>query len=234
MAEESLSEPDICEVDDPVSIASRRLFVFGEIDDGIAQQTIVRLHRYLYASKTDPVFVYINSDGGSVEAGYAIIDTMLAMPYPVVTIIAGRAFSMAAVIAAYGTRGHRYIMPRACAMLHPVLLSFDRDNVDVQHKLTEFAKTDWNRKVAELASRMSKKKGTLSTLIDKGLWMNAREAIKNGLVDGIWEPKDEQAIEYDANALILNHDPRLEQFARIMEFMVGCIRQGKDMSLDLA
>lgn len=99
-------------------LQDRVVFVGGEIDDNMANAVVAQL---LFLQAQDPakeISMYINSPGGSVTAGLAILDTMKMIKCPVSTYCVGQAASMGAVLLASGAKGRRYALPHARIMIH--------------------------------------------------------------------------------------------------------------------
>lgn len=129
-----------------------------------------------------PISLYINSPGGSVSAGLAIYDAMRSLDRSVITICAGMAASMAAVILAGGDR--RYILPHAEVMIHQpsggalgkasdILVAADhiRDRKKVLYEI--------------LSERTGHSYDTILNDAEHDFWMNAKEAVDYGIVDEI-------------------------------------------------
>ena len=96
----------------------RIVFVGGEVEDGMANAIVAQL---LFLQAQDPkkeISVYVNSPGGSVTAGLAILDTMKMLKCPVATYCVGQAASMGAILLAAGTKGKRHALPNARIMIH--------------------------------------------------------------------------------------------------------------------
>ena len=96
----------------------RIVFLGEEIDDNVANSVVAQL---LHLESTDPekdISLYINSPGGSVTAGLAILDTMDYISCDVSTICIGQCASMAAVLLSNGTKGKRYALPNGRVMIH--------------------------------------------------------------------------------------------------------------------
>ena len=94
------------------------IFLGTPIDDNVANLVIAQL---LFLEAEDPekdVSIYINSPGGSITAGLAILDTMDFIRPDIVTICVGQAASMAAVLLAKGTKGKRFSLPNSRIMIH--------------------------------------------------------------------------------------------------------------------
>ena len=98
----------------------RAIFLEREIDDEMAAGFFKQVMHL--AKKPGPIKVYIFSSGGSVTAGKAIYDVMQCCGEEVHTYCIGAAASMAAILLAAGTKGHRYILPHAEVMIHEVLV----------------------------------------------------------------------------------------------------------------
>ena len=102
-------------------LKDRIVMLSGPIDDAVANSVIAQL---LFLDAQDPdkdIYLYINSPGGSVTAGFAIYDTMQHIKCDVVTICMGMAASMGAFLLAAGTIGKRYALPNAEVMIHQPL-----------------------------------------------------------------------------------------------------------------
>ena len=99
----------------------RILFLGSEVNDGIANSLVAQM---LYLDSEDsskPIYLYINSPGGSVTAGLAIYDTIQYVKSEVVTICVGLAASMGAFLLAAGTKGKRVALPHSRIMIHQPL-----------------------------------------------------------------------------------------------------------------
>jgi ATP-dependent Clp protease, protease subunit len=94
------------------------IFLGTPVDDNVANLIIAQL---LFLEAEDPerdISIYINSPGGSITAGLAILDTMAFVRPNIVTICVGQAASMAAVLLAAGTKGKRFSLPNSRIMIH--------------------------------------------------------------------------------------------------------------------
>lgn len=171
---------------------TRRILVVGEIDDIAAAHICSYLQ--VFSITKEPIYMYINSPGGSLYAGYAIIDQMLACLGPVVTIVRGTAHSMGAIIAAYGTKGHRYATPNSSLMLHSITIHNPATCLEQHKKMFDYTQLDYDKKVAALAKKIGTTKKKLDVIMSGTTWMQAKQAIKIGLIDGIWTAKKERAV----------------------------------------
>ena len=99
-------------------LKDRIVFVGGEVEDGMANSIVAQL---LFLQAADPekeISMYINSPGGSVAAGLAILDTMRMIKCPVATYCIGQAASMGAILLAAGEKGRRHALPHSRIMIH--------------------------------------------------------------------------------------------------------------------
>jgi len=175
-----------------LTIRARRIFLVGEIDE------IVSLHvcnyLQLYALSKDPVFIYINSTGGCLYAGYAIIDQMLLSPFPINIVIRGQAFSMAAIIAAFGTKGHRYITPNSSVMLHSIIIQNSLEPIEKANLAFDHLQLTYQQKLNHLSKRIGIPKKKLLEMLKDSSWLTPQQAIQIGIVDEIWTPKKEAEV----------------------------------------
>ncbi|MFH1047030.1 MAG: ATP-dependent Clp protease proteolytic subunit [Patescibacteria group bacterium] len=141
----------------------------------------------LYLESQDskfPVWMYIQSPGGVISAGLAIIDTMNLIACPVYTVCMGSAASMGAMILACGDRGHRYILPNAEVMIHQPSGGTSGQETDIQiaaariHRMKE-------KMNALLAQQTGQPEETIKRDVERDFWMTADEAKAYGMVDAI-------------------------------------------------
>jgi ATP-dependent Clp protease protease subunit len=183
---------DACEVLEEVLDGLRCINIIGPIDDIISSYVCSSLQAF--ASSKDPVYIYISSDGGEVIPGYAIVDQMELSPFPIYTIIRGRAASMAAIIATYGTKGCRYMTKNSCAMIHEIRVCNAEEPMQEHLASIEHVLNDQARKMKDWAKRMNISVKELTSLTESTYWMNLREAMEVGLIDGLWDKEMEASI----------------------------------------
>ena len=159
-----------------------------------------------------PIFIYINSPGGCFVSGYAIIDQMNMCNCPVYTIVRGQAHSMAAIIAAFGTKGYRFAMPNASLMLHALVIQNTPDSIGRYNRMDEYINEDYLRKVKDITKRLNRNMSSkrLVNLMEETKWMSPLEAIDIGIIDGIWTPRQEQAINNEWSRINLNNKENCE------------------------
>ncbi|WP_283170509.1 ATP-dependent Clp endopeptidase proteolytic subunit ClpP [Curtanaerobium respiraculi] len=100
-------------------LLNERIVFLGEtIDDNVANSVVAQLLHLESADPEKDISLYVNSPGGSVTAGLAILDTMNYIRCDVSTICIGQCASMAAVLLSAGTKGKRYALPNSRVMIH--------------------------------------------------------------------------------------------------------------------
>ncbi|MFC1587135.1 ClpP family protease [Planctomycetota bacterium] len=174
------------EVDVRAKLIEQQIIFLG---DAIYPQTaniVVSQMLYLQSiDKDSDIQLYINSPGGSVQAGLAIYDAIQYLSCDVSTICIGLAASMGAILLAAGTKGKRFCLPNARIMLHqPWTDGLGGTVSDVTIEAEELVKT--KDKLNEiLAHHCSKAKGEVEKDTDRNYWMSGSEAKEFGLVDDI-------------------------------------------------
>jgi ATP-dependent Clp protease protease subunit len=160
------------------------IFVGGVIDDYMANLIIAQL---LFLQSEDPkkeIKLYINSPGGSVTAGLAIIDTMNHVKNPIATVCVGIAASMGAVILSSGDKGKRFALPHAEVMIHQPMGGVEGQASDIAISAKHILKTrDTLYKI--LADASGKTPTQIEKDSDRDYYMSAEEAKKYGLVDKV-------------------------------------------------
>lgn len=168
----------------------RIIFLGREVSDSLANQIIAVM---LYLDSEDnnkPIYLYINSPGGSVTAGLAIYDTMQHIKSEVVTICVGLAASMGAFLLTAGTKGKRLALPHSRIMIHQPLggVQGRRQATDIEIEAKEILRIR-----DELNGMMSYHTGQSIEKIakdtDRDYFMSAQEALEYGLIDKVIEDR---------------------------------------------
>ncbi len=166
-------------------LEDRIIFLNGEIDDNVANLVIAQLI-YLEGKNPDKdIFLYINSPGGSVSAGFAIYDTMQYIKCDVTTICVGMAASMGAFLLSSGTKGKRFALPNSEIMIHQPLGGAKGQASDIEIQARHIARI--KMKINEILSENTGKSlKVIEKDTDRDNYMTAEEAKKYGLVDQIF------------------------------------------------
>jgi len=169
-------------------LEDRIIFLSGEINDQMAN-TIVAQLIYLEGKNPDKdIFMYINSPGGSVSAGMAIYDTMNYIKCDVSTICVGMAASMAAVILSSGAKGKRVCLPHSEVMIHQPLGGTQGQASDILLHAKHIERTrETLNKI--LADNTGKDVATITKDTDRDNFLDAKSAVKYGLVDKIFSKR---------------------------------------------
>ena len=162
----------------------RIVFLGGEITDDLANLVIAQLLFLDSQPSKEDITIYINSPGGSVTAGSAILDTMNLVKSEVSTVCIGLCASMGAVILSAGKKGKRYILPNSEVMIHQPLGGTRGQSTDIQiyAKMMEKTKQKLTKILHENTGVPIER---LSTDMERDYWMDAEESVKFGIVDGI-------------------------------------------------
>lgn len=169
-------------------LKDRIVFLGGGIDDDMANLIIAQL---LFLESEDPkkdISLYVNSPGGSVTAGLAILDTMNHIKPDVSTVCVGMAASAAAVILAVGAKGKRYALPNAEVMIHQPWGGAQGQATDIEITAKHILATrDRLNKI--LAKATGQELSKIEKDVDRDYFMMADDAKKYGLVDQVYKAK---------------------------------------------
>ena len=169
-------------------LKDRIIFLSGGIDDDTANLIIAQL---LFLESEDPkkdIFLYVNSPGGSVTSGLAILDTMNHVKPDVATVCVGMAASAAAVILASGAKGKRFALPNAEVMIHQPWGGAQGQASDIEITAKHILLTrDRLNKILSKATGQPLDK--IEKDVDRDYFMMAEDAKKYGLVDTVYKSK---------------------------------------------
>jgi len=166
-------------------LKDRIIFVGQPVDDDVANLVIAQM-LFLEKEECDaPIWLYINSPGGSPYAGLAIYDTMHYVRPPIHTVCVGLAASMGAVLLAGGTAGHRYALPYSRVLIHqPWARGLGGQATDVEIHARELLRT---REILNqiLAKHTGQPLEKIQADTERDYFMSAQEAKEYGLVDAV-------------------------------------------------
>lgn len=165
-------------------IEQRKIFLWGAVDDKSAKDITNRL---MYLEAIDPgkeITFYINSPGGVVTSGMVIYDTMQMISSPVSTVCMGMAASMGSILLSGGEKGKRYMFPNGQVMIHQPSGGGQGVSADLEIMAIQMQKV--KELGAEiLAKNCSKTKEQILKDFDRDYWMDAKESVSYGIVDGL-------------------------------------------------
>ena len=166
----------------------REVYLWGVVDDKSAKEVVSKFLLLEADKPGEEIKFYINSPGGVVTSGMVMYDTMRMMKSPVSTICMGLAASMGSILLSGGVKGRRFIYPHGEVMIHQPSLGGSMRGVSADLEIQAVQ----TRKVKEigakiLAQNCGKTIEQIMKDFDRDYWMDAKEAIDYGIVDGIME-----------------------------------------------
>ncbi len=166
-------------------IEQRRVFLWGPVTDITMEKAINSLLFLDALDSKKEINLFVNSPGGSVVSGLALLDVMKMISAPVNTICMGLAASMGSMILSHGTKGKRKIFENGRVMIHqPSIGKIEGQAIELEITAQQIVKT--RRILAEiLAKNCGQKVDKILKDFDRDYWMDANEAIEYGIVDEI-------------------------------------------------
>ncbi len=169
-------------------LKERIIILSNQVDQATASLVTAQL---LYLEAEDPkkdIQFYINSQGGEVNSGLMIYDTMQYIKPDVQTICMGMAASMGSLLLAAGCKGKRFILPNAEVMIHQPLGGVQGQASDIEITANHIIKM--KKRLNEiLAERTGQPFDTIERDTDRDRWLDAQEAVEYGIVDHIMEKR---------------------------------------------
>ena len=172
-------------------LKDRIILLTGQVTDEAAALIVAQM---LFLEAQDPekeISFYINSPGGSVTAGLAILDTMHHIRCDVRTIGMGMAASMGAVLLAGGTKGKRMMLPNAEVMIHQPLGGMGGQATDVLIHAKHLERTK-ERIIRLMADFTGQCQEMLKLDMERDFFMTAEAAVAYGLIDQVLTKKEEK------------------------------------------
>ncbi len=165
-------------------LKDRIIFIGTPVTDDMANVIIAQM---LFLESDDPekdIYIYINSPGGSVTAGLAILDTMQYVKPDVSTLCVGQAASMGAVLLAAGAKGKRHALPHSRILIHQPMGGFQGQATDIDIHAREILRLrEELNNILSKATGQSIKKIQADT--ERDFFMSGEEAVQYGLVDNV-------------------------------------------------
>ena len=171
-------------------LKERIVFLTGQVNDEVASLICAQL---LFLEAENPkkeISFYINSPGGVVTSGLAILDTMNYIKCPVSTVVMGQAASMGSLLLCCGTKGRRFALPNARVMIHQPSGGFQGQATDIEIHAREILaiKARLNQIYVE---QTGQKLSVIEKAMERDNFMTAEEAKKFGLIDAVVTQKPE-------------------------------------------
>ncbi len=172
-----------------------RIIYLGEDVNPTTSSLIVAQMLFLESEDPDKeIFFYINSPGGSITDGMAIVDTMNYIKCPVSTVCVGLAASMGAVLLTSGEKGKRFAMPNSEILIHQPLIGGQGGGISGQATEIKIHADHMIRTREKLNKLLSERTGqsleTIERDTERDHYMTAEEALEYGLIDGIMSKRN--------------------------------------------
>ena len=165
-------------------LKERIIFLTGQVNDEVASLICAQLLFLEAENAKKEISFYINSPGGVVTSGLAILDTMNYIKCPVSTVVMGQAASMGSLLLCCGAKGRRFALPNSRVMIHQPSGSFQGQATDIEIHAKEILSIK-----ARLNQIYVQQTGQPLSVIEKAMerdnFMTAEEAKKFGLVDEV-------------------------------------------------
>lgn len=162
----------------------RIIYFSGEVNQDSVDTVIAQILYLSNVSKERDINMYINSGGGSVINGLALIDTMDFVPNAIRTTCIGMCASMGAVLLSNGLKGERSILKHGRVMIHSVSSGYEGHTKDIEIQVEQTRKCEKDV-YSVLAKNLGKTYEEIETLCDRDNWFIGEEAVKLGIVDKV-------------------------------------------------
>ena len=170
-------------------LKDRIIMLSGEINDQMANSIIAQLLFLDAQDNTKDISLYINSPGGVITSGLAIMDTMNFIKSDVSTIAIGMAASMASILLTSGTKGKRFALPNSTVLIHQPLGGAQGQATEIEIAARHILRT--REKLNKiLADRTGQTIKTIERDTERDNYLTAEEACEYGLVDKVMYPEN--------------------------------------------
>ncbi|MBE6455140.1 MAG: ATP-dependent Clp endopeptidase proteolytic subunit ClpP [Alphaproteobacteria bacterium] len=165
-------------------LKERIIFLTGQVNDDVASLICAQLLFLEAEDSKKEISFYINSPGGVVTSGLAILDTMNYIKCPVSTVVMGQAASMGSLLLCCGAKGRRFALPNARVMIHQPSGGFQGQATDIEIHAKEILsiKARLNQIYVE---QTGQDLDTIERAMERDNFMTAEEAQKFGLIDEV-------------------------------------------------
>ena len=165
-------------------LKERIIFLGEEVNEHTANIVVAQLLHLAYEDPKKDISLYINSPGGSVYDGLAILDTMNFIQPDIATYGVGLQASFGAVLLAGGAKGKRFVLPNARVMMHQPHGGTRGQVTDQEISLRESLRTK-ELLIDIMTNATGQKRDKVKEDMERDFWMNAEEAVAYGLADKV-------------------------------------------------
>lgn len=172
-------------------LKERIIFLTGQVNDEVASLICAQLLFLEAENAKKEISFYINSPGGVVTSGLAILDTMNYIKCPVSTVVMGQAASMGSLLLCCGAKGRRFALPNARVMIHQPSGGFQGQATDIEIHAKEILaiKARLNQIYVEQTGQSLE---TIERAMERDNFMTPEEAKKFGLIDEVIKCRPEE------------------------------------------
>lgn len=170
-------------------LETRQILLSGEVNKALAEK-IVRQLLVLEAASDKPIYIYIDSPGGDVDAGYAIFDMIRFVKAPVYCVGMGLVASAGALILLSADKSRRVGLPNSHYLIHQPLSGIKGVATDIEIHAQELEKT--KAKINDLiAQETGKPLEQVAKDTDRDYWLSATEALEYGLISKVVSKRED-------------------------------------------
>lgn len=176
-----------------LQIAERIVYLAGEVSEQSIAHVTATIIALANQDKTSPIKLIISTYGGSVDEMFSLYDVMKYVPCPVHTIAIGKVMSAGVLLVAAGSKGNRLVGKSTRIMLHPISAGVEGTVFTMENEMAETRRMQQLMEELLLAeTKMSK--AQLTQIMKKGhdTYLTAKEAVKLGIVDAIFESREKK------------------------------------------
>jgi ATP-dependent Clp protease protease subunit len=174
-------------------LKERIIFLGTPINDQVANLMVAQLLFLNHEDSHKPIQMFINSPGGSINAGLAVYDTMHFIDAPISTVAVGLAASFGTILLCAGTPGMRYALPNATIHLHQPLGGAQGQASDMEIAVKEIVRMrELLNLILKRHTKMTEEQISQST--DRDFYMTPERAMELGVIDAVMTTPEKEAV----------------------------------------
>ena len=177
-------------------LKERIIFLGTPINDQVANLMVAQLLFLNHEDSHKPIQMFINSPGGSINAGLAIYDTMHFINAPISTVAVGLAASFGTILLTAGTKGMRYALPNATIHLHQPLGGAQGQASDMEIQVKEIVRM--RELINSILKRHTKMDdATINQSTDRDFYMTPERAVELGVIDDVMNAPEKETVRHN-------------------------------------